>query len=453
VLGSEIKNKVITVVGAARSGLAVAILCHEQGGKVLISDSSFPGNADQVVSDLQSRGIKFEFGGHTKAALDCDWLIVSPGVPIDSPLVKEAGKAGKAVFGELEVASWFSKAKIAAITGSNGKSTTSALLADMVRGAGKPCVLAGNIGESFAGLVEKTSTDGIAVLEVSSFQLETIATFHPAVAILLNLTPDHLDRHGSMTEYGRLKARIFENQKAGDVVVYNGLDEKICRLTEEAAADSWVFGKKTAGNSAFVEHGNLILKIDGKEMLLISTADMLLKGEHNQQNVMAAALAAIALGINMAAIRQSLKTFTGLHHRMEYITTINEVDWVNDSKATNVDAVWYALGGYTKPVILIAGGRDKNSDFTLLAKRVGQRVRKVVLIGEAAKIMGEAFKSEVPVVFAESLEDAVQEAAKAAEPGDTVLLSPACASFDMFDNFEDRGDKFKELVRELSHAV
>jgi UDP-N-acetylmuramoylalanine--D-glutamate ligase len=444
-----ILNHKIVVLGAARSGLAAARLLSAHGGSVLVSESGSIDKMRQAADELRRAGIDAEFGGHARA-FEADWWVVSPGVPLNSPVLVEAEKRGIPFVGEIELASWFCRAPIVAVTGSNGKSTVTALLGEIFKAAGKSTWVGGNIGNPFSGFAETADADGIVVLELSSFQLETVRSFRPACALFLNLTPDHIDRHGSFETYGMMKARIFENQTAADVAVYNGLDERVVRLTERAASKLSPFSiEHPTRDCAYVSSGMITLRVGGKTGSVLAIFDMKLRGEHNVANALAAALAARHMGVPAGTIAQTLRTFSGLAHRMEFVRELDGVTWVNDSKGTNVDSVWYALASYDSPIVLIAGGRDKDSDFTVLRERVQEKTRALVLIGEATDKIEKAMAGVKPVVRAETLSDAIDQARSLARPGDVVMLSPACASFDMFKNFEDRGDQFKDLVNRL----
>lgn len=294
------------------------------------------------------------------------------------------------------------------------------------------------------------SPDGVAVLEVSSFQLETIRTFRPKTALILNLTPDHLNRHGSFENYARLKARICENQTEADFLVLNGQDQPVLNLAQQARSRKSYFGVDVPGQRCgFVLNGRLVLRMNGLLEDLVAIGDMGIHGEHNVANALAASLACRLMDVPKDSLVQALRAFKGLPHRLEFIRQLDGILYMNDSKATNVDSVWYALGSFDQPVVLIAGGRDKDSDFTVLRERIREKVRAVVLIGEAADKMTIAWGGLKPLVRADSLLDAVDKARTLARSGDVVLLSPACASFDMFRNFEDRGDQFRGLVRML----
>jgi UDP-N-acetylmuramoylalanine--D-glutamate ligase len=438
------------VLGAARSGLAAAQLLRRAGAQVFVSESSGRETKAREADLLDETRIPSEFGGHSDRVFQGDAWVVSPGIPISSPWIQKALDRGIPVFGELETASWFCRAPMVAVTGSNGKSTTTALLGDLFKASGRPCVVAGNIGDPFSKFADTLAPEGVAVLEVSSFQLETTRDFHPRVAVYLNLTPDHLNRHGTLEEYGRLKARIFENQGADDVVVYNVQDILVADSVRTARSRKLAFGVKDDPSLAgWVGEDRLMIRIGEKIETLLPKQDVGIQGEHNMSNVLAAALAAHVLDLPIPTIRSVLRRFHGLPHRMEAVRTIDGVLWVNDSKATNTDSVWYALGSYSGPIVWIAGGRDKESDFTVLADRVREKTKAIILIGEAASKMEKAFARLKPISHAGSLEEAVTQARHLARSGDVVLLSPACASFDMFRDFEDRGERFRTLVEKL----
>lgn len=437
-------------MGAARSGVAVAQLLARKGAWVFLSEIAPLKDKREEAEVLTSTGIPFEFGGHTSRILDADWWVVSPGICQSSSVLQKAKEKGIPVWGELEVSSWFCRAPIVGVTGSNGKSTVTALLGEVFRWAGRPCVVAGNIGQPFSEYVESTVVEGVAVLEVSSFQLETIQNFHPKLAVFLNLTPDHLDRHGCMDKYGRIKSRIFENQTDSDYLVFNVLDPKVAELVRRARSQRVVFGMEVDSmGCGFLRQEVLTLRLQDRDEEILSIHEMGIRGDHNVANALAVALTARLMGVDVQPIRQAFRTFRGLPHRMEFIRVVDDVEWVNDSKATNVDSVWYALGSFSSPVILIAGGRDKDADFGMLRERVRKQVRGIVLLGEAAEKMEKVFRGLQPLVKVSSLKNAVEKAREMAEPGDVVLLSPGCTSFDMFRNFEDRGEQFKALVRQL----
>ena len=447
---SDITGKRITVLGAARSGLAAARLLSGLGADIFLSEIA---SRDQMLSaakQIDETGIRSEFDGHTEKVFDADGMVVSPGVPYSSSTLNMAREKGIPIWSEIEVASWFCRSPIIAVTGSNGKSTTTALLGSIFRFANRSSIVAGNIGQPFSDYVMNSVPEGVAILEVSSFQLETIDRFHPKVAVFLNLTPDHLNRHGSMEEYGRLKSRIFENQISTDYLVCNGLDSKVMSLCSSAKSEKVVFGKYVNDrHCAFVDYGWIAVHRNDRKEPIIDIEEMNIHGEHNVSNALAAVLAARLMGTDLEAIKTGLRTYRPLPHRMEPVRQLDHVEYINDSKATNVDSVKYALESFSTPVILIAGGRDKDSDFHALRQPVKAHVRSAVLLGEAADKIEKAFAGICPLFRVDSLDSAVHKAREVAQPGDIVLLSPGCASFDMFENFEDRGDQFKAMVEQL----
>lgn len=456
-----------TVVGGARSGLAVARLLARRGARVFLTEAG-PGS-EALCAALEAAGVAYEVGGHSARALEADLVVVSPGVPSTAPPVAAALRAGLPVCSELEVASWFWPGRIAAVTGTNGKTTTTALLGHVVRTAGRPVVVAGNIGSPLSDHVDAATPETVAVLEVSSFQLDHVATFRPDVAVLLNVTPDHLDRYPDFEAYARAKARIFARQRppgpdAADVLVHNVDDPVVARLVAEDAAPRGLltlgFGlEREPARGGFVRNDQLVLRLPPPfapptappmDEVLMSTRDLALRGRHNLYNSLAAAIAARAMEISSAVVRESLASFEGVPHRLEFVREVGGVKYVNDSKATNVNALWYALESFSEPVVLIAGGRDKGNDYAPVVPLVKERCRGVVGLGESGdKVVRELGDHARAAARAHSLEEALQYAQLMAEPGDVVLLSPACASFDQFTSYEERGEVFKRLVRAL----
>ncbi len=467
---SEVKNKKVTVVGGARSGLGVAKLLAARGASVFLTEQ---GRAEPgAQEELEAAGVAYEFGGHTVRALDADFLAVSPGVPTTASLVQNALEGGLPVYSEIEVASWFCDAPIIAITGSNGKTTTTSLVAHIMRTADRPLVVAGNIGTAFADRVADCAEGTTAVLEVSSFQLDHIDRFRPRVSVLLNITPDHLNRYGDSFEaYAASKLRIFENQQRGDVLVYNHDDDLVRERVERDAPGGVVLYPFSLDHEldrgAFVRwnddgDGPLILRLtsptaapgghtpDPMEEVLMPASDLSLRGRHNLYNSLAAAVAARAMEISSDVVRESLASFEGVPHRLEFVRELGGVRYVNDSKATNVNAVWYALESFDEPVVLIAGGRDKGNDYRSLQGLVRETCRGVVGLGESGdKVVLELGDHARAAARAHSMEEAIQFARLMAEDGDVILLSPACASFDMYTSYEQRGDEFKRLVHSL----
>ncbi len=452
--GAAVRKKRFSILGGARSGLAVAGLLRRNGAEVFLSDRSPAEKMAQARQELERLGIPAEFGGNTRRVLEAEVLVVSPGVPSDAPLVLEAQSRGVKVVSELEVASWFCKARIVAITGTNGKTTTTTLLGRILEDARREVLVAGNIGTAFSQSVEELSATGSAVLEVSSFQLDHIETFRPAVSVLLNITPDHLDRYQhSFERYIASKSRVFENQGVGDVLIYN-VDDEVTRRAVEGRGNTGVtalpFSVQAAVSpGASVRNGVLCIEWHNRTAEVIPTGSISIRGAHNLANAMAAALAARVLDVPVSSVRATLKNFKGVEHRLEFVRELNGVTFVNDSKATNVDSVWYALQSFRQPIVVMLGGRDKGNDYGRLLDLVRKHVKAIVAIGESADKVVRAFTGIVPVKEATSMEEAVRTAAAAAAKGDVVLLSPACASFDWFDNYEHRGRVFKELVMGL----
>ncbi len=462
---NNIKSDRVSILGAARSGIAAAKLLKSQGASVFVSDKKPKEEAVQEIRMLENLGVQFEFGAHSDRIFDADFIVVSPGVPSSSNLVQHALKVGLNIYSEVEVASWFCRAPIVAITGSNGKTTTTTLTGKIFEKAGWKTVVAGNIGFPFSDYVLDVSRErsaplgdlrgekSVAVVEVSSFQLDHIDTFKPNAAVLLNITPDHLDRYESYQAYVDSKFKIFMNQDGDDFAIYNHDDEAVRKYCEGLAPQKHYFTvneKMTASTTgAFVDGGKVYVVCAGKSQFLIDARDIKIRGVHNLYNSMASSLAANAMGVPLEVIAETLREFPGVEHRLEPVRELNGVRYINDSKATNVDAVWYALGSFESPIVLIAGGKDKGNDYTQLFELVKKKVRSMILIGQAAPKMQKEFSDKTKCIMASSMEEAVSIARREAKKGDVVLLSPACASFDMFHDYEHRGREFKRLVMEL----
>lgn len=459
---SEVQGKQATVVGGARSGLAVAKLLARAGAEVFLTEKGAP--TQGLEAALEAAGVDYEFGGHTKRALDADFFVVSPGVPPTVNLVQQAKRGGVPIYSEIEAAAWFCAAPIVAITGTNGKTTTTSLAGHVFRTAverdpqwaGRGVIVAGNIGYPVSDYVLDTGADDVVVMEVSSFQLDHIDTFHPRVSVLLNITPDHLNRYGDdFDRYAQSKFRIFENQRAGDVLVYNDDDDLVRKQATQRAAQCGFTAlgislEQAVDAGAFLRDDMLVFRINDQEEVLMQAEEVALRGRHNLYNSLAAAVAARVMEVRSDVVRESLASFEGVPHRLELVRTLDGVRYVNDSKATNVNAVWYALESYQSPVVLIAGGRDKGNDYAAIKPLVREKVRAVIALGESAdKVLREIGTLAPEQALAASMEDATQQAARIARRGDVVLLSPACSSFDMFENYEDRGDTFRRLVMSL----
>ncbi len=450
----QIRGQKFSIIGGARSGIAVAKLLKLHGAEVFLSETAPAEKMQLAIAELNQHNIAHEFGDNTENVLQADVIVLSPGVPSDVPLVKQALVKGLRVVSEIEVASWFCKGPIVGITGTNGKTTTTTLVGRIFEDVKKPSVVAGNIGVAFSEVVERVTEESTAILEISSFQLDTVDTFRPKVSALLNITPDHLDRYEhSMEKYIASKCRIFENQRGGDTIVYN-YDDTLVRTNVEKRVHPEVkklpfSTKMKLAEGAFVEDKKLLTRIDGKQTEVIAVDNISVKGIHNLMNAMAATLAAKAMSIPTSSLRATLKNFKGVEHRLEFVRELDGVVYVNDSKATNVDSVWYALQSFPKPIVLLLGGRDKGNDYSQLYQLVNKHVKAIVAIGESADKVLNAFANMKPVSKAMNMNEATQQAKTFASRGDVVLLSPACASFDWFDDYEHRGRVFKEIVTKL----
>lgn len=450
------------VVGLARSGVGAANLLSAMGREVTVTDRKTEAELAGYVDRL-SPSVERALGGHPEAIFeDAELIVVSPGVPLDIEPLRRARKAGKKIIGELELACrMLGEIPVYAVTGTNGKSTAVTLLDLMFRKAGRKPLLAGNIGNALSEEILKRVNGTMkvreidcAVVEVSSFQLEAIEEFRPAGAAILNITPDHMDRYHSMQEYREAKAAIAQNQKEGDFLVLNA-DDPECMKVHEAVkksgkASTWTFSRRSAVEGLYLSGEDVVYDLGplGRDVL-IGAGEIRIKGVHNLENAMAASAMALLAKCPPDAVREALKEFPGLEHRLEFVREVDGVSFVNDSKGTNVGAVARSLEGFTSPVVLIAGGRDKGGDFTELEDLVRNKVKALVLIGEAKEKIKGVLCGHAECWLEESLEGAVKRAKDIASAGDAVLLSPGCASFDMFEDFEDRGRKFKELVNKL----
>lgn len=451
----DLEGRIVTVVGLGRSGMGAARLLHLKGARVSVTDRRSSRMLKNEAEELP-QGVNLVPGGHPEELFKgADLVVVSPGVPSDIEPLRLCHELGIPVIGELELAYMFTDVPFLAITGTNGKSTVTALAGHMLAASGRDVFVGGNIGTSIAGeicLMEqgKRSVPDWIVAELSSFQLETIRRFRPLVGAILNLSPDHMDRYGGMEDYSRAKARIFMNQQEGDSLVLNADDEAVASLAAKAPGRVvWFSRMRAVDEGVFLKGGDIVFKLGSREGKLIPAASLGIRGVHNLENAMAAACVCLIAGVEPEAAAGALGSFRGLEHRLEAVDEINGVTYINDSKGTNTGAVLKSLASFSQPVILIAGGRDKGTDFSILAPEMRGRVKLLVLIGEASKKMAEQLGGVVPAVMADDMDDAVCKACKAAVSGDVVLLSPACASFDMFRDFEHRGRAFKEAVRRL----
>ena len=448
----ELKGKKVLVVGLGKSGLAAALFLRRKGAQVTVSDVRSAESLAREIPALLEEGIMVEAGGHGLLTFRRqDLIVVSPGVPLDTPELVQVRNFGLPIIGELELAARFLKGKILAITGSNGKTTTTALAGEIFKESGFPTLVAGNIGVPVVGLIDESTDETWSVLEVSSFQLESTVEFHPSIAVILNITPDHLDRHGTFENYALAKERIFATQDASDHVVLNADNPRAAQAAERSrAAAHWFSIEHEVTQGAWVQEGHVVFRAapGGTVEEILPLAKIPLKGEHNVENVLAAVCAARLAGVPGEAIEQASEKFQAVEHRLEYVATINGVEFYNDSKATNVDATAKAVAAFPGGIHLILGGKDKGSDYTTLSPLLRARVRAIYTIGSAAAKIESQLRGVVSIHSCETLANAVNTAGNAARPGDVVLLAPACSSFDQFENYEQRGRVFKQLVGE-----
>lgn len=457
----ELKNKKVLVVGLGRSGAASAIFLQEHGAKVIVSDSKSEAQLQKDVPALLDRGISIETGQHGERTFrDQDLIVVSPGVPSDQPQLQHARSLGIPVIGEVELAFRFLQGKVLAITGSNGKTTTTTLVGEILAKSGKKTLVGGNIGTPVISLASQSTPDSLVVLEISSFQLESIEQFCPWIATILNITPDHLDRHHTFEAYVEAKARIFENQQgaragenqqASDFAVLNADDPTCVGLRDKVKSTLlWFSRKQPVENGAFLKGDQIIFRQNGQEQTVLRRSDMQLKGEHNLENVLAAVAMTMVAGCPPQQVQHAVKEFRAVEHRLELVATINGVTFYNDSKATNVDATVKALESFPGNIHIILGGKDKGSDYSVLNPLLKERVKRVYLIGAASDKIASQVQNAASLVRSGTLERAVRQAFETAQSGDVVLLAPACASFDQFENYEHRGRVFKKLVQSLT---
>jgi len=444
--------KRFVILGGGESGVGSALLAKQQGYDVFLSDGSSLKN--EYRNELMNAGIAFEEGKHSsEKILNADEVMKSPGIPEKTEIMKLIREKGIQVISEMELAYRFKgDSKIIAITGSNGKTTTTAMTYHICHEAGLDCAMVGNIGDSFARRIAEDPS-ALYVVEVSSFQLDDIITFRPDIAILTNITEDHLDRYDYKFEnYIKSKFRIIMNQKATDHFIYCCDDEVTMEYLNKFNIQSNqlpISMKKELPNGAFIKDGDMYVRT-GQDFTTMSVFDFALKGKHNQYNTMAACVAATTLDIRKEKIRDAVQNFQSLEHRMEHVATVRGVEFINDSKATNVNSTWYALESMTKPTILILGGVDKGNDYSLIQELVNEKVKAIICLGTDNRKIHEAFGNKVSTIVNTSTSaEAVHAAFHFADKGDVVLLSPACASFDLFKNYEDRGNQFKQVVKDL----
>jgi len=448
----SLAGKTVAVVGLAKSGVAAARLLRRLGARVLASDSGPLESLATEARVLEREGCALWTGGHPEAAfLGAELVVVSPGVPLELPALAAVRARGVPVIGELELAWRVMEADCIAITGTNGKTTTTTLVGAILAQQPRPVLVAGNIGTPLAAHALAFPADGLVVCEASSFQLEATELFQPRVAVVLNLAPDHLDRHGRFEAYVDAKARIFANQTPADCAVLNFDDELTRALADRTAAPVlWFSRRSPLAHGVFVRDGWIAAKLNGHVEEICPLSEIFLRGQHNVENVLAATACALWTGMAPAAIRSAVGRFRGVAHRIELVRDLRGVQYFNDSKGTNVASTLKALESFPGRIVLIAGGKGKGQAWEPLADAARGRVVHTVLIGEDAKQIGAALEAaSIPLTYCDSMQAAIDRATAVATPGDVVLLSPACASFDMFDNFEHRGDVFKKLVERL----
>ena len=447
----DLNNKRVLVVGLGRSGVASALFLRSRGAKVTVSDAKSEDQLRQEIPVLLDHGIAVETGRHGERTFqNQDLIVVSPGVPVDAQPLVLARALGEPVIGEIELAAEFLPGPIVAITGSNGKTTTTTLVGEILAKGGLKALVGGNIGTPAISLVEQATPETVTVLEVSSFQLETIRTFRPKVAVVLNVTPDHLDRHRSFEAYAAAKARVFENQDEHDFAVLNSDNPTCVEMAARCKAQVfWFSRKREVEQGAFVQQGIVHLRCDGTEHEVMPVSEIRLKGAHNVENVLAAICAGELMGCTPEAIRNAVREFKAVEHRLQYVAAVRGVEYYNDSKATNVDATIKALESFPGNIHLVLGGKDKGSDYTVLNGLLRERVKCVYTLGAAAEKIQKHIAGATKIVSSGTMDVAVAQASVNAQPGDVVLLAPACASFDQFQNYEHRGRVFKELVLAL----
>jgi UDP-N-acetylmuramoylalanine--D-glutamate ligase len=450
----ELRGKRLLVVGLARTGVATALFCAAQGANVTATDARTENEIGEAIAPLRTAGVSLELGGHRENSfLEQDLIIPSPGVPADAPLLQAARADGVTVWSEVELADRFLNGRLIGITGSNGKTTTTSLIEHILKNAGFSTILAGNIGTPLISRVEQTSDDTVTVVELSSFQLELIETFRPNISVFLNLTPDHLDRHHTLEEYGLAKARIFQNQTEADSAVLNADDPATTPLAPTKPQVFWFSRKQRVAQGAFVRENEIVFRHDGQEEAVMNLQGIPLVGAHNVENVLAAVAATRLAGAEPAAIAKAVRSFAGVEHRLEFVAEIGGVRYYNDSKATNVDATLKALDAFPGRILIVLGGKDKGSDYTALERALREKAILALLIGAAAEKIEKQITGSVAIERAGTIERSVEIASHAARPGDIVLLAPACASFDQFQNYEHRGRVFKELVHQLERQA
>ncbi len=451
--GFDLNGKRVLVVGLARTGLVVSLFAAEYGATVTATDMRTESDLAETASKLRAAGVKLELGSHVPSTFaEQDLIVVSPGVSPTLAALELARSSGIPVWSEIELGWRFLRGKLVAVTGSNGKTTTTSLISHILKTAGISTLTGGNIGVPLLSLVKSTTDSTTTVAEISSFQLETIELFRPQVGVLLNLTPDHLDRHASFGEYATAKMRLFENQLDRDVAVLNADDPEVTKRMPSGPHIFWFSRRKRVLQGAFLQGNQIMIRNEGSELAVGQRDEITLRGEHNLENVLAACAAAHLVGATPEDIAVGVKTFRGVEHRLELVGKIGGVEFYNDSKATNVDAALKGIEAFPGPLIVILGGKDKGSAYIPLQEPLRRRARRVILIGAAAEKIASDLGDGLSIFQASTLDRAVQAATEQAQPGDVVLLAPACSSFDQFENYEHRGRVFKQLVEKFAGA-
>ncbi len=454
----DFKNSSFTILGAGKSGIAAAKLLKRNGANVFLSDDTEKSRLKFFDEALLSKeGIEFELGKHSDRVFESDVFIKSPGISPDSEVIIKAGKLNKKIYSEIEAAYWFCNCPVIAITGTNGKTTTTVLTGEIFKAAGYDAKVCGNVGLAFSEIVNELGKNSVVVLEVSSYQLNNIEQFRPKISVLLNITPDHIDWHGSFENYLKAKLEILKNQTEEDLTVVN-YDDKILR---EAVKDSKPekayfsikerLNEKEIDTGSYLENGKIIYFDKQKNIKeeIMEAREINIRGNHNLYNSLASIISARAFGIRKEIIRDELMKFPGVEHRIEFVRETGGVKYYNDSKATNIDSLIVALESFEGNLILILGGRESGNDYSRVDKLISEKVKEIIAIGETKEKIYGYFKMHKKVIKADSLEEAVIKAREGSEKGDIVLLSPACKSFDMFDSYEHRGKEFKRIVNSL----
>ncbi len=453
----ELQGKKVLVIGAGKSGLAVSRFLAGKKARAVLADAGSPSYPGGELEQLKAAGVEVLLGGYPAVERGAfDLVVMSPGVPLAIEPVTQARRQGLPVTGELELAYNFAKAPFIAITGTNGKTTTTTLIGEILKNAGRDTLVGGNIGLPLVTEVERCGPESVIVAEVSSFQLETASAFKPKVSAILNITPDHLDRHGSMENYTAAKAKVFANQDAGDFTVLNYDDPATAALGHKTGGRAVFFSRlQEPQGGVFVRCGKITAHLNQHPEIICGIEELGIPGAHNLENALAAVAVAKAMEVATSVLASTLRTFKGVSHRLEFVAEIDGVRYVNDSKGTNPDASIKALEAYAEPIILIAGGKNKGSDFGEFAAKIKDKVRALVVLGQSAELITDAaeVKGFTNIQRASGFEEAVILAHQAARPGEIVLLSPACASWDMFTSYEVRGDLFKKIVLGLKEKA